>query len=240
MINKPVEVSRWLFVLALAAVTTSSALASGITGPACGPGTFTSYERLEGGCNSGPIQLLGFSLLINGQIAPSSFTDTISVDSVFRGGALILSLGGFEKYPVAATDSTSYQIDFSADPPPILAGESVELDPPFGRIVGSQFFCGDAFTITSSLSAAATACSQQGTLSFDESHPASVTFSPPLVSLDLQTFFTLNPNRTTASGIDGVVFTILTVPVASPEPGTWILMAGGLTLAAYRRRLFRG
>lgn len=240
--KKPGGVSRWLLVLALGAVTTPAAMASTLTGPKCAAGSFTSYERLASGCTSGVIQLLNFSLYFVDPrggltLAPTSFTDTITVDPVFQGGIMRMVVGGFQAYPVGPTQTMAYMINFESDPPPVMGGESVEIDPPTGHITGGEDYCGHSFLPDGGI---VEGCTQQGSLNFDEVTPASVTFSPPLYDLTTQTTVRLNPAALgtalaalgVASSFDGVVYTIFT----TPEPSTWLLAVSALGLATARRK----
>ena len=220
-----------------------TATAGTLSGPTCVTDTFSAYRQLNGsgGCNSGVLQLLNFDLFTidaSGglQAASQNLLDAISVSPVWNSVAanLQLTIGGFTPFPVDAAHSAGYQIRFTVDPAPILLGESMAMDPPFGNVTGAQSYCTDSVFVSNP--GGPGFCSNEsspGQTSFGIGRPAVLTFVPPLFTLDTRTSVLLNPNLDTASGFDGLVFNFQTTGV--PEPGTWGLIAASLTCLAFAR-----
>jgi hypothetical protein len=246
--KKPTVVSRWLPVLALVAVAApTTTFAETITGAACTPGSFASYESLDGGCNVGSpnglqLQLLNFSLT---STDPSFDLNEIYVNPQFINGVLAIEFGknleaGFSGFPaVAAGQTAGYQLDYTIDPPPVLDDMSTVFDPPFGNITGTVTYCGDPL-----VGAAAAGCVQSGSFGFGVTNGvpfagSSGPFAHPVSTLVTQTFFTLNPGGNTASGFDSLISTVGTT-AATPEPSAWVLAASALGFLASRRKLRRG
>jgi MYXO-CTERM domain-containing protein len=239
--NKPTVASRWLPVLALVAVAApTTAFAETITGSACAPGSFASYEVLDGGCNVTDanneglqLQLLNFRLTSSD---PNLNLTTIFVNPVLINGTLNIGFTGFPG--VAQNQTTNYELDYTIDPPPVLDDMSAQFDP-FGNITGSVTYCGDPIPGSTNVGG----CTEGGSFGFGVTNgvafPGSVTLANPVSTLVTQTFFTLNPGGDTASGFDALNYTVGTVG-ATPEPGAWLLAAGGLGLLAFRRKQHRG
>jgi MYXO-CTERM domain-containing protein len=232
--KRSTAVSHWLFVIAVAALAAPTAFSETISGAPCTTGSFLVYKNLDGGCNVGNLlQLLNFRLFsidpVNGQSTPESdaFLATITVSPAFTGGVLGLGFSGFP--PVTADQTAKYELDYTIDPPPVIADMSAILDPPFGNIVGTVVYCGDPNFVTGG-------CAQSGSYGFGvlsgDPFPGSVHFDNPVSTLITQTFFQLNPGKDTASGFDSLNFTVTT----TPEPGAWLLAIGGLGFVAFRRR----
>jgi MYXO-CTERM domain-containing protein len=249
--KKSTVVSRWLPIVALVAVAApTTALAETISGVVCPTGDsahdFLTYRNLDGGChvndsngNFIPLQLLNFSLFVNGALTQdSSFESTILVNPTLINGNLNLGISGFPS--VNASTTTSYELDYTIDPPPILDGMAADFDPPFGNINGSLTYCGDP--------TATGGCLLSGTFAFGIRNgvPFAGSSGPfvnangapnPISTLEIRTFFTLNPGGGTATGFDDLIYSVVTT---EPEPGAWLLAASGLGLIAFRRKQRRG
>lgn len=228
-----------------------TATATSLTGPTCTSDSFSAYALLgNGGCQIGAVQVFNFDLYTidaGGGLhaASQSLLDGVGVRPIWNSttGFLELTIGafgtytGFTPYPVDASHTAGFQIRFAVDPPPILDGESAVIDPPFGTVAGTQFFCSNELFSASTGACASSAT--PGSTSFGFSSgvgtPASLTFSSPLFELDTRTNIILNPGLTTASGFDGVVFGIQTTE-GVPEPTTSLLIAGGLFAVWLQRR----
>ena len=124
---------------------------------------------------------------------------------------------------------------------PVIAGEAIAMDPPFGNVTGTHYFCmDDLFNASTGLCTSGT---PPGQASFGIGTPAYVTFVPALYLLDTRTDIVLNPLLNTPSGLDGVVYTFQTTsgtaPGAVPEPGTTGLIAAGLIVLIRARSRLR-
>lgn len=208
--------------------------------PVCVAGTFSDYVQLLTPCAVGSVALSNFELYTLSETGvrgdASAMLSGINVTPSWNAASGIMTLliggengGGFLPYSVDATHTAAWEIRFTVDPPPIIQGEDVALDPPFGVISGTQRYCRDAMFTSEG-------CSSEGTLTFDIPTAASVTFASPLMILDTLTTIRLNPDYANANGVasgfDGIIFTIHT----TPEPGTWLLATTSLALAGFRRR----
>lgn len=228
------------------AVWPERAGASTLSGPACTPDSFTNYMSLGGGgCNAGALQLFNFDLYTidaSGTLhaASSTLLDGVGVLPVWNSttGSLQLTVGafglytGFTPYSVDASHTGGFQIRFTVDPPPILAGEGMAIDPPFGTVNGTQLYCSDElFVSTSGLCASG---ASPGLAAFSIGSPVYVGFGSPLFELDTRTSIIMNPGLTTASGFDGVVYGFDTT-LGTPEPGTLLLLGAGLLALLIRR-----
>ena len=205
--------------------------------PTCTAGTFNTYKQ-QGLCNIGILSLFNFELYTldpsNIQTAATTtLLNTITVDPAWNGSQLHMVIGGFTGFNVSATQTAGWLIRFTVDPPPIVTGEDVGFDPPFGFVSGNQTFCKDGVYNSDGC------FGTSGSIGFSNFEGASVTFIPPLSVLDTRTSIRLNPNVGTqsavASGFDGVVYNIST-NAAAPEPSTLILIPTGLAIIGFTRR----
>src|SRR5947209_1859645 len=107
-------------------------------GPACVQASLTSYVNLgAGGCNVGDLRYFNFVFAVN----PNGFeaSDQILVTPTL---AVTSSTLGFSQFTSAGLNtSVTYFINYSVDPPPIMAGERVVLDPPIGNDIGIFNVC---------------------------------------------------------------------------------------------------
>lgn len=228
----------WALVFGTCAVAHAGSLG---TTASCSSGTFTRYSQSGYTCALGPLEFFNFELYTvdaagAATAADSNLLNLISIDPVWNAttGAATLTMGGFTELTVDSSHTRAWKIRYTVDPPPVVGGETMELDPPFGNITGTQSYCADG------IFAAPTGCNgTPGTAAFgfhdpSVNTPASVTFGSPLATLDTLTTIRLNPGLTTASGFDGIVFSVQTVP----EPAAFFLAGSALLLlGALRRRL---
>jgi hypothetical protein len=222
--------SSLLFVTALAAVVPGFG-ASAIPN-ACLPGTFSTYAQ-QSFCDAGLLRLYNFELYtLDSQgartAAGSELLNTITVSPVWTpgadgGGNLELSIQGFTG--MNNGPNTGWQIRFTVDPPPIIGGEDIFLDPPFGSVFGFQAYCADD-TLNSDQQCTST---DRQSVGFGIGDPAQLRFTPPLAVLDTLTSVTLGDQN---SGFDGLIFSISAVP----EPSSWALLLGAGGLVTWLRR----
>lgn len=203
---------------------------------ACGNASFGTYAASGYRCTLGAVDLFNFELYTVDPVltvAGSGLLGTIFVDPTWSTSTGIgrVIVGGFTGMDVTAGDTAAWMIRFTIDPPPVVSGEDMSLDPPFGVIHGSQRYCADGLFNTAGV------CSSGpgGLATFSIGTPAQLRFSSPLATLDTMTTIRLNPAMTTRSGFDGVVFDIYTTAGTAPEPGTWLLMATALGALGYSR-----
>lgn len=216
-------------------MSVSTAFAGSVGGAApCQAGSIGSYLSSGFVCNVGSVDVFNFTLEMdtgNGfeAASPYALAQLHILPSVNSSdGSSTLFVGGFPLFQVDASTSLGWRLGFTVDPPPIITGETLEIDPPYGEILGHQLYCMDGTF--------ANGCPASGLVQFSIGSPAVLTFAPALATLDTLTTFYLNPNQTTASGMDALVFNFQTT-AATPEPSAWLLAAGGLAfLARYRRR----
>ena len=206
------------------------------TDPAGSLPTFNSYKQ-QGSCTIGILRLYNFDLFTldpsnNQTPATATLLNTITVDPVWNGSQLQMVIGGFTQFNVSATQTAGWLIRFTVDPPPVVVGEDVGFDPPFGFVSGNQDYCEDG------VFGAGGCTGTPLSTGFTNLAGSSLRFSPALSILDTRTSIRLNPNVGTpsaiASGFDGVVFTISTT--AAPEPSTLILIPAGLAIIGLARR----
>ena len=225
---------RCFFVIAALLGGTALSYAGAIT-PPCTTGTFNTYKQ-QALCTIGILSIYNFDLFTldpsnNQTPATATLLNTITVDPVWNGSQLQMIIGGFTQFNVSATQTAGWLIRFTVDPPPVVVGEDVGFDPPFGFVSGNQDYCKDGVFNTDGCFGTPLSTG------FTNSEGSSLRFSPALSILDTRTSIRLNPNVGTASaiasGFDGVVFTISTT---APEPSTLILIPAGLAIIGLARR----
>lgn len=237
--------------------------------PACVEASLASYVANFGNSNQGFCQI--------GALAFSNFYfDEIKVtsNSVDTG---LLTAADFRIVPVAARNSFDiipydvnkingtvvtpqrYLISWYADPPPIIAGDELFLDPPTGKVYGTKWGCLDSsFGPSSSVEDRLLAVG--GRSGYDDNTftcrngqkpyvlktdgdpntaigvQDSISFPDPGFSLDIRLVLDFEPGE--IRGFDGIQ-----VPVSTtiPEPAANVMIAGGLTLIVLvgRRRFSR-
>ena len=202
--------------------------------PTCASGSFNSYTQ-QTLCTVGILGLYNFELYTldasnNRTVASTGLLNTITVDPVWNAGTgvMTMTIGGFTGFDVGPTATAGWLIRFTVDPPPVVAGEDVGFDPPFGPVFGHQSYCPDGLFNTAGICSSGVAPSA----SFSIGNPAFLRFTPALATLDTLTSIRLNPNLDTAAGFDGVVFTVST----TPEPASWMLMPAALAIAGWGKR----
>lgn len=230
--------------LALLAGSAAVAQAGTATGATCATGSFASYASPGFSCSMGILQFFNFELsaVDPGQTPTGTgLLNAITIEPDWNAstGVASLRMSGFWGLGVDAGNTAAWRIRYTVDPPPVLGGETMELDgsDPFADfmsvVTGSQSYCMEGtFGVTSGM------CESQvggGTTTFSLGSPASLVFANPLVTLDTITTIRVNPNLDTASQFNAVTFSIQTVS-AVPEPGGWLLAATGLLAIVRLRR----
>ncbi len=210
--------AAWLF--SAVALIPQAARATTLTGPACVSDTFNAYSQLSVGCHSGVLQLFSFDLFTLDttglHAASTGLLNTITVAPVWDSlaGSLQLTVGGFTPFHVDAANAAGYEIRFTVDLAPVIAGEAIAMDPPFGSVIGTHYFCmDDLFSAGTGLCTSGT---PPGQASFGIGTPAYISFVPLLYLLDTRTDIQLNQNLDTPSGFDGVVYTFQTTSGTAP------------------------
>jgi len=154
-------------------------------------------------------------------------------------------------FSVEAGQTATYVIDwqFIIDNGPGASGANLGLDPPFGDVTITQAYCVDSF-ITAYQAGSNPAC-YTGTdsrapsvqlLTVTTDLPfASIVFDPAAFSFgNVRTIIQLNGGNLGA-GFDAIAGTSSIVVLSSePEPGTWLLLMGGLMIVnTLRKRIVR-
>jgi hypothetical protein len=212
--------------------------------PPCVAGSLLSYQSSSGcvlgGGAGGVLIFSGFTFSVtNSDPGGNPVLDASQIeltpDPIGIGGGFIFS--GFQNAPVVAGQNVTYNIDyfFLIDPGPVLTGDDLEMDPPFGNVVITQSICADSFF------ASPTDCESNGvqgvsdsapqTLSVDDTNPpasfsAHLNLNPPVLNFaNVETAFVLT-GGTTGAGFDALTST--STVVSTPEPETALLGLMGL------------
>lgn len=206
-------------------------------------------------CKSGGLNFFSFfftQLPVNGQ----KLGTITEADIMVRPSIFGIGLDFYGTTPTVfnreITNPERYYISYVVDPPPIVAGDEMRLDPPTGPITVSRWTCPDtngfnnATNVSNTLNLLNT--SSYGDTTFqclDGSNPYflqvdtssaaaledSVTFDQLAVSVVVRMVIDLRPG--TIKGLDGIVALNHVVP----EPGAFLpLAAGVLGIGFYVRR----
>ncbi len=234
--------------------------------PACGQDTLTNYQSnysptLGGACNIGNLTYSKFFFTELKVTPSSSLTGSITADDL-----IIVPVQSTNSFNILPSDLSffnrvitvpeRYLITYNVDPPPIIAGDRLDLDPPVGSIYGTKWGCIDSdFTPSIPISTALQnaggpsgysdstfSCGPSatkpyilktnGTSSTFEFVSASIVFDEPAAVLNIRLVLDFLPG--TISGFEGIQ-----QPVATtiPEPSTFAL--AGLVLAGVALKRFR-
>jgi len=207
--------------------------------PACQPGTLQSYLNLASqsvpGCSIGILNFDGFTFLSSSG-SPDAAADILVTPAT----------NGFGFTQVSGTPFTGpahYQIgyNFVIDPAPVLDGADLALDPPFGPVVITQYFCLDS-TMTSGINPSGSAnvvCNGR------IATPQSLTVTPqnPFASIVFDPIARIGGSILTdiqigAGGqFDGVTGDAhVTGSPATPEPVSAALLLSGLAWIGLKKR----
>jgi len=258
--------SRPLYLLLLLATTKIFGSTINASLPSCTSGSLQSYVDnfgigAGGACTIGTLTYSKFffkelkvttaSSLTNNITASSLNIDPVSALNSFN--ILPVSLSSFNRTII---NSERYFISYNVDPPPIIAGDELFLDPPFGSIYGTKWGCTDSDFSPSNpvekvlqdvggrpgYSASTFSCGvnpvkapyilkTDGTSPTFDNVIARITFPEPVAILNIRLVLDFEPG--TITGFDGIQ-----VPVSTtiPEPASGLLIAAGLAAVAVSSR----
>ncbi len=149
-----------IFVLLLTAASQIFATTIGSGTPNCEPGSLQTYisrygtDRSGGSCQIGQLIFNKFdfdSFSVVGNLTNTAYGDITASDIWIIPDA---SRSAFDFMPdaskpnlfnreVAVGKSERYYLSYTADPPPIIAGDELFLDPPTGPAYGTKWICAD-------------------------------------------------------------------------------------------------
>lgn len=234
-----------LFSLVVLASATSAFAAP------CIPETLSYYQTTYGelnACSSGVLNYFSFDfakLSSFGAVTPNDIyitPDPANSTLLFNG----IQYSTFN-HTVLAGQAEQYLISYVIDPPPIVAGDDLTLDPPTGPIYVSRWSCTEQpfsqapspSSITgvgpTNYTAGSFQCIDGSTPYFLQVSPltqlsASLTFAVPARYVFTRMAIDLLPGEHT--GLEGIVSV---TPTTIPEPGTFIPAALALAGMAFHR-----
>jgi hypothetical protein len=228
-----------------------AAAASSVSAASCVTGTLQYYETNYGEltpCTVGVLSFYSFdfgTLSAAGAVTANDIliTPDTATNSLLFSGAL----GSTFNHVVAAGQREQYLLSYVIDPPPIVAGDDLSLDPPTGPIFVSRWSCTnqpfDTTPSAGSIAGAAVSSYATGYKCLNGSSPyflqvspttvlsQSVTFSTPASYVFSRMAIDLLPGE--IAGLDAIV----AQPSLVPELGTFVPVAMTLAgLVFYRRR----
>jgi hypothetical protein len=230
-----------LLLSLLIAGPVSTAFAASIL-PSCQPGTVASYVASTGypggGCSIGILDYYQFSYVTrHGGNAPIDTAIAVNPEA-----------NGFSFGPVSAAPFTTvtFEIDYDIviDPVPRIPGASLNIDPPIGDVVVTEYFCNDVeYKPTGNCLGSVAPSLTVGTPASGYPSSAQINFAnPAAVSQEVGIVFTLTGGATGAS-FDGLDAVSLVSSVPEPAPvaalllGLLTLGGGYLGKARARKRL---
>ena len=246
---------------------TAAAIASATPIAPCSAGTLTSYLNMSSSgesCSIGSLIYGNFQFAYIKPTTTSPSSGTISSDmilvspSVADNAFSLLSNPAFDNTPLdPATDGVfnrlfenmeRYFLNYLVDPPPIIAGDELTLDPPSGPVVASKWGCINSnFQLgsiqgalidkaTGQYSASNFNCLDSGpsgikpsyflqvtTNNFPSSFTQSLTFTEPATSVSMRLVLDFGTG-TAITGLDAIDGRVTTIP----EPATNFMIAFGL------------
>ena len=202
--------------------------------PVCQTGSFASYTALNqtGGCTVGDLIFFRFSAPtpnVVGSITPADLTQILVTPVITpQGDGLSFSSSGFSLSSSSGLESVVYHLNYSVDPGPVIIGQGLELDPPYGNVTVNQKYC------ISDVLANGCALGLQFAQTVTPPSPVSVINYPYAAAfVDIQTDISLTATPGNPAAFDNLIAVDDLVPVSAvPEPaGVALLFCGLLTFA---------
>lgn len=211
--------------------------------PVCQTASLADYMRLNstGGCtyndltffrfafSPAPVATGGASLATAADIQIAPLSSELGTGFSFASSFFAISNS-------EVPQSVTYNIAYSVDPPPIIVGEDLFLDPPYGDVRVTERLCLNDVLANS---CAFGVPLEQGVTPI--SPVSSVQFPYAVPFVDVLTTITLNSTPGNPAGFDALQSGTLTN--VAPEPGSFLLGAAGIVcggvLQYVRRRTRR-
>jgi hypothetical protein len=211
--------------------------------PVCQTGSFASYAALNqtGGCTVGDLIFFRFASPtpnVVGGLTPADLTQILVTPVITsQGDGLSFSSSGFFISSSSGLESVTYHLNYSVDPGPIIVGQTLELDPPYGNVTANQKYC------VSDVLANNCALGLQFAQTVTPPSPVSVINYPYAAAfVDVQSDINLTATPGNPAGFDNLTTIEDIVPVSvAPEPtGVALLLCGLLVFAIAGRYSQRG
>ncbi len=201
--------------------------------PLCPTASLAEYISLDsaGGCLSNDLTFFRFSYAtpVSTGGAPVAAASDVLVTPLNSsiGIGFSFSSSYFMLNNPTTVESATYGIGYSVDPPPIIVGEGLSLDPPYGAVNVVQNLCQN--DVVSNGCAYGIPVTQRVT----PTSPTSFVYFPsPVPFVDVQTMFTLSASPGNPAGFDALqTGSLLTVPTAAPEPASAALSGLAVMIA---------
>jgi hypothetical protein len=192
--------------------------------PVCMTDTLQAYINLADGCTIDGFQFFSFTFsgMANSGSPPVASAANIDVTPEPSPSGPTISFSSSPTYfSLTGAESVTYQIDYGIDPGPVIGGERLSIDPPFGGVSITQDYfpntppgCGDCpfFPLT-----------------VTPANPtASVTFPAPTSQVAVTTDISISSTPAEPAGFDSFAnATDITNNAATPEPSAGALFTAG-------------
>lgn len=207
--------------------------------PVCQTGSFASYVALNqnGGCSVGDLIFFRFSSptpTVVGSVTPVDLTQIlITPVTNQQGDGLSFSSSGFSLSGSSGLESVVYHLNYSVDPGPIIIGQNLELDPPYGNVNVAQKYCISDVLINNC------AFGLQFAQTVIPASPIPVITYPYSVAfVDIQTNISLTATPGNPAAFDNLISVTDLVPSSIvPEPSAMAFILFGLPILAIIIRL---
>lgn len=228
--------ARLFFCSSLLALCLTLGAQHGTAAPLCQSGSLADYVALNstGGCTFNELTFFRFAFspapVSTGGAALATAADIYLAPDTTEFGTGFSFTSSYFSLPAAnVPQSVTYNIGYSVDPPPIIVGEELFLDPPYGDVTVSQRVCLN--DVLANNCAFGVALQQSVT---PVSPLSSISFPYAVPFVDIQDTITLRTTPGNPAGFDGLD---TGTKVNTPEPGTWALGAMGILFGlAWKRR----